>query len=77
MEFGYEDPINPDYEATTAMYHKCLSECMQRMHELKKIKGMEQRVGIMVASHNADTVRFAIEKYETFTRKYIIVLFFH
>ena len=61
-EFGYEDPVNPDYEATTEMYHKCLSECMHRMSELKKIPGKEQRVGIMVASHNADTVRFAIEK---------------
>ena len=61
-EFGYEDPVNPNYEATTAQYHKCLLECMQRMHELKKIPGKEQRVGIMVASHNADTVRFAIEK---------------
>merc|ERR1712012_94922 len=30
--------------------------------ELKKIPGKEQRVGIMVASHNADTVRFAIER---------------
>ena len=62
-EFGYEDPVNPDYEATSNQYHKCLAECMQRMHELKKIPGMEQRVGIMVASHNADTIRFAIEKY--------------
>ena len=44
------------------MYHKCLSECMHRMSELKKIPGKEQRVGIMVASHNADTVRFAIER---------------
>merc|ERR1719232_1571842 len=61
-EFGYEDPVNPDYEATTEMYHKCLSECMHRMSELKKIPGKEQRVGIMVASHNADTVRFAIER---------------
>jgi proline dehydrogenase len=61
-EFGYEDPVNPNYEATTAQYHKCLYECMQRMHELKKIPGKEHRVGIMVASHNADTVRFAIEK---------------
>ena len=32
------------------------------MSELKKIPGKEQRVGIMVASHNADTVRFAIER---------------
>ncbi len=27
---GYEDPINPNYEATTDMYHKCLVECMKR-----------------------------------------------
>ena len=65
-EFGYEDPINPNYEATTEQYHKCLLECMQRMHELKKVPGMEKRVGIMVASHNADTIRFAIEKYDGF-----------
>ena len=58
---GYEDPINPTYEATTAMYHKNLLECMTRMAELKKT-GRQDRVGIMVASHNADTVRFAIEK---------------
>ena len=61
-EFGYEDPVNPNYEATSEMYHKCLYECMHRMSELKKIPGKEHRVGIMVASHNADTVRFAIEK---------------
>lgn len=61
-EFGYEDPVNPNYEATTEQYHKCLSECMQRMSEYKKIPGSEKRVGIMVASHNADTVRFAIQR---------------
>ena len=58
---GYEDPINPTYEATTEMYHKNLLECMTRMAELKKT-GKQDRIGIMVASHNADTVRFAIEK---------------
>lgn len=57
---GYEDPINPTYEATTEMYHKNLLECMTRMVELKKT-GNQDKVGIMVASHNADTVRFAIE----------------
>jgi len=57
---GYEDPINPDFEATSAMYHRCLAECMRRMHELKQTdKG--NRVGIMVASHNADTIRFALQ----------------
>ena len=58
---GYEDPIIPTYEATTEMYHKNLLECMTRMVELKKT-GNQDKVGIMVASHNADTVRFAIEK---------------
>lgn len=61
---GYEDPINPNFEATSEMYHRCLTECMNRMHELKQYgDGREKRVGIMVASHNADTIRFAIKKY--------------
>ena len=60
---GYVDPINPDFEATSAMYHSCLAECMRRMHELKQYgDGREKKVGIMVASHNADTLRFAISK---------------
>lgn len=28
---GYADPINPDYEATTQMYHKTLTECLRRI----------------------------------------------
>jgi hypothetical protein len=45
------------------MYHRCLEECMRRMHELKLLgEENEKRIGIMVASHNADTVRFAIKK---------------
>lgn len=62
-QLGYEDPINPSYEATSDMYHQCLEECMRRMSALKgEGQGMEKRIGIMVASHNADTVRFAIQK---------------
>ena len=60
---GYEDPINPDFEATSAMYHRCLAECMNRMHELKQYDDdRAKRIGIMVASHNADTIRFTIQK---------------
>lgn len=28
---GYEDPINPNYDATTEMYHKTLTECLRRI----------------------------------------------
>ncbi len=61
MQLGYDDPINDSYEDTTAMYHLNLETCMKRMAELKP-SGQADRIGIMVASHNADTVRFAIEK---------------
>lgn len=43
------------------MYHKCLLECMRRIKELKEQEKLK-KLGIMVASHNEDTVRFAIEK---------------
>merc|ERR1739838_962076 len=38
-----------------------MGECMRRMHELKT-QDMPQKVGIMVASHNADTIRFALTR---------------
>jgi len=43
------------------MYHKCLLECMRRIKELKE-QEKQKKLGIMVASHNEDTIRFAIEK---------------
>jgi len=57
---NYTDPINEDFDATSVMYHKCLAECMNRIKDLKE-QGDAQRVGIMVASHNEDTIRFAIK----------------
>ena len=70
-QLGYEDPINPDFEATSASYHRCLAECMRRMHELKT-QDMPQKVGIMVASHNADTIRFALTRYaKTFFQRVV------
>merc|ERR1712242_686856 len=32
---GYKDPINADYEATSAMYHSVLDECLTRIKALK------------------------------------------
>lgn len=58
---GYEDPINPNYEATTAMYERTLMEFLRRIR-LNKERNMSKRVVGMVASHNEDTVRFTIEQ---------------
>ena len=58
---GYPDPTNPSFEATSESYHRTLTECLRRIKDLKD-KGKPNMIGIMVASHNEDTVRFAIEK---------------
>ena len=57
LEMNYEDPINPDYDATTQMYEKNL---VYILDEIKK--NPIGRICIMVASHNEETVRFAVEK---------------
>lgn len=59
---GYEDPTNPSFEATTEMYHKTLTECLRRIRILKDSNVDPKKIAIMVASHNEDTVRFAIEQ---------------
>ncbi|XP_052073864.1 proline dehydrogenase 1, mitochondrial-like isoform X2 [Mytilus californianus] len=53
---GYEDPINPNYHATSDMYHACLEEVFYQI----KQRPLGQ-IAVMVASHNEDTVRFAVE----------------
>lgn len=60
---GYPDPTNPTFEATTESYHRTLMECLRRMKQYKDKGEDPKKIGIMVASHNEDTVRFAIEKY--------------
>lgn len=58
-QLGYEDPINPDYDATTAMYEKNLDFFMKKIIET----GLEnKKFAIMVASHNEDTVRYTIKR---------------
>uniref|UniRef100_A0A665U3B1 Proline dehydrogenase n=1 Tax=Echeneis naucrates TaxID=173247 RepID=A0A665U3B1_ECHNA len=54
-EIGYEDPINPDYEATNRMYHKCLEYVLEEIE-------CNGKANVMVASHNEDTVKFTLEK---------------
>ena len=56
-EVGYEDPINPTFEATSEMYHKALTELFRRI----VTKG-DRKIAAMVASHNEDTVRFTVNK---------------
>ncbi|XP_047228926.1 proline dehydrogenase 1, mitochondrial isoform X3 [Girardinichthys multiradiatus] len=55
QEIGYEDPINPDYEATNRMYHKCLEYVLEEIEHNRK-------ANVMVASHNEDTVKFTLQK---------------
>lgn len=56
---GYEDPINPTFQATSDMYHKTLTEVMKQVIST----GIDsKRIGLMVASHNEDTVRFTVNK---------------
>ncbi|XP_041972557.1 proline dehydrogenase 1, mitochondrial isoform X2 [Aricia agestis] len=50
---GYEDPTCESVEATTASFHRCLKEILS--------KAKKNNLGIMVASHNEDTVRYAIQ----------------
>ena len=57
QELGYEDPINPDFEATTAMYQRVLCEVMEQIQTREK-----GRIAIMVASHNEDSVRYTVQK---------------
>uniref|UniRef100_A0A3Q3WCC2 Proline dehydrogenase n=1 Tax=Mola mola TaxID=94237 RepID=A0A3Q3WCC2_MOLML len=54
-EVGYEDPINPDYEATNRMYHKCLEYVLEEIEH-------NRTANIMVATHNEDTVKCTLEK---------------
>lgn len=54
-EIGYEDPINPDYEATNRMYHKCLEYVLEEIEHSRK-------TNVMVATHNEDTVKFTLDK---------------
>lgn len=67
LKLHYEDPINPTFEATTQMYQQTLAYLMSEIgRELNYCSAnggeISRRISIMVASHNEETVRFAIEQ---------------
>ncbi|CAG0922843.1 unnamed protein product [Notodromas monacha] len=63
-QFGYKDPTNPTFEATTEMYHRCLVDVLMRAREYRRQQGPDAapKTRIMVATHNEETVRFAVRK---------------
>ncbi|PKU39235.1 proline dehydrogenase mitochondrial-like [Limosa lapponica baueri] len=54
-QIGYEDPINPTYEKTNEMYHRCLDYVLEEIKHSRK-------ANVMVASHNEDTVKFTLRR---------------
>lgn len=56
-EHNYEDPINPSYEATSEMYQRSLDEVLKQT-----VKRSPEKIRVMIASHNEDTIRYAIQK---------------
>ena len=56
-ENNYEDPVNPSYEATSEMYQRCLDEVLK-----SAVKRATEKIRVMIASHNEDTIRYAIQK---------------
>ncbi|NXF92997.1 PROD dehydrogenase, partial [Eubucco bourcierii] len=52
---GYEDPINPTYEKTNEMYHRCLDYILEEIKQNRK-------ANVMVATHNEDTVKFTLRR---------------
>ena len=70
---GYEDPVNPTFDSTTAMFEKVLTEMMEQMQQRSRGK-----VAVLVASHNEDTMRFTVNKYVPFCLaiKYVLPLVF-
>ncbi|KAF7644163.1 hypothetical protein LDENG_00226610, partial [Lucifuga dentata] len=54
-EVGYEDPINPDYESTNSMYHRCLDYVLDEI-------ALNRNANVMVASHNEDTVKYTLKR---------------
>lgn len=57
-EHAYEDPVNPNYDATTAMYHAVVDEVLGRIAKA----GSDNTITITIATHNENTCIYAAER---------------
>ena len=55
---GYPDPINPTFEATTAMYKSVVGTLLEDM----KRQGKAGKTHIVIAGHNEETVQWAVSE---------------
>jgi hypothetical protein len=53
---GYQSPVHDTYEDTCAMYNKTLDRLLHLMKERSPVTNM------LIASHNEDSVKFAIRR---------------
>ena len=58
VEQGYEDPVNPSFEATTDMYYKVASMLLLEL----KVRPRGQ-MHVIFASHNDETIMWLLNKY--------------
>lgn len=57
-KLGYEDPIHVDYEATSRCYHRTMDVGLEYIHS-------HGDANIMIASHNIDSIKYAISRMES------------
>ncbi|CAH8528108.1 unnamed protein product [Schistosoma turkestanicum] len=65
-ELGYEDPICANFNATTTMYELCLEEVMKAIKQRRRTTTTTGQISVMIASHNEDTVRYALKKMDEY-----------
>jgi len=58
LDLGYEDPIQPDYEATSRCYHRSMDVGLEYIHS-------HGDANIMIASHNIDSIKYAISRMDS------------
>ena len=73
LEQGYEDPVNPDYDATTAMYYRVADLFLDEVKG-HQVKDMGNKLQVTFATHNAETVQYALDGWIYKTAKCTLLL---